>query len=135
MSSAHYHVHFFSPSCSKVRAEPKVLDSRLGKHAFFPPSHSVSQPAGGSGVGHRYQTARTMGQETTTFSGDPRHDRQTTQPGWLLGAGCLSQRERGRGHESCPLRGPLEVPAPRDPDPLGLACHGRLRMVICRLLC
>lgn len=74
MSSAHYHVHFFSPSCSKVRAEPKVLDSRLGKHAFFPiHTQSASQPVGQESG--RYQTARTMGQETTTTSGDPRHDR------------------------------------------------------------
>lgn len=57
MSSAHYHVHSSAPAGSKVRAEPKVLDSRLGKHAFLP-SRSVSQPAGQSA---RYQTARWAG--------------------------------------------------------------------------
>ena len=78
MGSAHLStIMFFSRSCSKVRAEPKVLDSRLSKHAFLF-THSVGRRVSRAG----YQTARW--QETTT-SGDPRQgqDRQ-------LGSGSLA---------------------------------------------
>lgn len=92
---------FFSPSCSKVRAEPKVLDSRLGKHAFL-----RGQSPGQSG---KYQDC-TMA-EDHELSGDPRHDRRSDRQttGCFAGLASLSQRS----HESFLPDERLSSPCPQ----------------------
>lgn len=108
MSSAHYHVHSSAPAGSKVRAEPKVLDSRLGKHAFFLHAQSASRRVSRPGI--RLHD----GQETTT-SGDPRHDRQTTGRCWCWP---LIAEERSR---VLPAERPSSPGPERSRSPLGLA--------------
>lgn len=113
----------FSPSCSKVRAEPKVLDSGLGKHAFPTFAQSVAGSVGQvSELLHR-------GAGDHDLSGDPRHDRTQTNGGLLVLAQLIAH-----GHEPCPLRRPRAPGLEKSRCPrIGLPWPAE--RVICRLLC
>lgn len=94
-------IMFFSPSCSKVRAEPKVLDSRLGKHAFL-----LGQSPGQSG---KYQDCTMAGDHDPQETRDTTDGRTDRQLGALL---VWPAYRREVTSPSCPLRG-SRVPCPQ----------------------